>query len=156
MKALAILPAAQSAPLAAVAGLADEFEIPDFQVFKSVPADRDFGIAALQGMVVVYDIRPLRFEGVVEGAFYVRESQRPAASRPWADWLRGELEERNRLAGPSVPLETRREVVRAIRQQHSDLWSVHLASGFVDGPYHDWWFGRDFVGKVVGIYRPTA
>jgi hypothetical protein len=137
----------------------EAFEFTGLRVFTSVPADRDYGIVALRGMVVIYDERPLHTEGILEGAFYVRESQRPA-SNIWDDWLRREWEDRDRRAGPYVPLVTRREVVQAVRFPRSDKttnnWAVRLSRGFIDGPYYDWWFGRDFVGKVVGIYRPAS
>lgn len=133
----------------------DEFDLHDLRIFDSVPEDRDYGIIALKGIVVVYDGRPLSIEGVIEGAFYVREHQRTHA--PWQDWLRREWEDRDRRCGPNVPLSVSREVVQAVRWprgKDGDNWAVRLSSGFTDGPYYDWWFARDFVGKVVGIYRP--
>lgn len=136
---------------------ADEFEIHDLSIFERIPSGRDFGIVALHGKVVVYDSRPLSVEGVVEGAFYVRERQAPAGCRPWRDWVQDEFADACRRAGPGSPLITSREVVQAVRwprDKGENSWAVRLSSGFTDGPYYDWWFGRDFVGKVVGIYRP--
>lgn len=145
---------ALSASVPAVRPPEDEFDPQDFRVFTSIPDHRDFGIVALRGLVVIYDETPLHTEGIIEGAFYVREHQRPT-SGIWDDWLRREWDDRDRRHGPNVPLKVSREVVRAVRYPRSDHWAVRLASGFTDGPYHDWWFGRDFVGKVVGIYSPA-
>lgn len=157
MSALAVLHAPKQLP--ANSNDADEFDFSGIRIFAHVPDHRDLGIVALKGIVAVYDIKPLYSEGIVEGAFYVRESQSPAGCRPWQDWLADEWEERGRRrAGPTSPLITRREVVRAVRYRRSDQednWAARLSSGFTDGPYYDWWFGRDFVGKVVGIYRPS-
>lgn len=136
---------------------ADEFDLHDLRIFTSIPDHRDYGIVAMHGMVVVYDVRPICTEGIVDGAFYVRENQSPAAARPWSDWVRDEWKDCDRgRAGPTSPLITRREVVRAVRWPRggADSWALRLTSGFTDGPYYDWWFGRDFVGKVVGVYRP--
>jgi hypothetical protein len=146
---------ALSAPVPAVGSENDEFDPQDFQVFTSIPDHRDFGVVALRGMVVIYDEKPLQTEGIIEGAFYVRESQRTNAGYDWEEWLRRELEDRARRCGPFSPLKTSREVVRAVRWPRSDDWAVRLAGGFTDGPSYDWWFGRDFVGKVVGIYSPA-
>ena len=79
----------------------DDFNLQDLRIFSSIPDHRDWGIVAMKGIVVVYDRTPLYQEGVVEGAFYVRESQSPAGCRPWQDWLADEWEDRGRRrAGP--------------------------------------------------------
>ena len=70
----------------------------------------------------------------------------------WDSWLRLERDDERRRAGPAGPLAIQREVVQAIRWPSDDRWSVRLSSGHVDGPYHDWAFGADFIGKVAGIY----
>lgn len=132
------------------------FDFSSFRVFTSVPDHRDFGIAALRGMVVVYDESALHREGVLAGGFYVRESQRPRSGMVWASWLEREQEDRRRRCGPSGPLEIRREVVQAIRRPGDNGWAVRLASGHIDGPYYDWAFGTDFIGKVVGVYLPST
>lgn len=135
----------------------DDFGLHDLRIFDHIPDHRDYGIVALRGLVVIYDVKPLHTEGVIEGAFYVREHQYPRACRPWQDWLRSEWDERDRRAGPYSPLVITREVVRAIRWPRpgeTNNWAARLASGFIDGPYYDWCFGHNFVGKVVGIYRP--
>jgi len=132
------------------------FDFSSFRVFTSIPDHRDYGIVALRGMVVVYDERPLHQEGVIAGAFYVRESQRPRGGMMWESWLRLECDDRQRRVGPAGPLAIRREVVQAINWPYEDDWAVRLPSGHVDGPYHDWAFGTDFIGKVAGIYLPTT
>lgn len=135
----------------------DDFDLHDLRVFDRIPEDSDYGIVAFRGLVAIYDIKPLRSEGIVEGAFYVRERQYPRACLPWEAWLRLEWEDRDRRSSPYSPLAITREVVRSIRwprPRETNSWAVRLASGFIDGPYYDWCFGRDFVGKVVGIYRP--
>lgn len=143
---------------AVMAGAEDSeaaFDLTNLRIFTSVPDHPDFGIVALRGMVVVYDERPLQQEGVVEGAFYVREGQRPRSGLTWQTWLNLESARRNDV-GPAAPLAIRREVVKAIHWPHAERWSVRLASGHVDGPYDDATFGSDFIGKVVGIYLPTT
>lgn len=132
------------------------FDFSSFRVFTSVPDHRDFGIVALRGMVVIYDESSLHRESVVAGAFYVRESQRPRSGMQWESWLERERDERRRRCGPSGPLEIRREVVQAIQRPGENGWAVRLASGHIDGPYYDWAFGTDFIGKVVGVYLPST
>lgn len=138
------------------------FDFADMRIFTSVPAHDFYDVVALRGAVVVMDRSLIGREGILEGALYVRESQRPHACMQWGHWLRVELDqgEVHRRAGPVGPLKTRREVVQATRWlrddgRPKDNWAVRLASGFVDGPYYDWSFGHDFIGKVVGIYRPS-
>jgi hypothetical protein len=140
--------------LPAIPPTPSDFSFHGFRIFTSVPDHPDYGTVALHGMVVIYDERPIHMEGLVEGSFYVRESQHPVAAMAWESWLKSEWEDRARRGQPRSPLKTRREVVQAMRWPYADNWSVRLSSGFVDGPYHDWAFGYDFVGKVVGIYRP--
>jgi len=134
----------------------NEFDFSHFQIFTSVPDHRDYGIVALRGMVVIYDERPLHQEGIIAGAFYVRENQRPRSGMMWECWLRHENEDQRRRCGPAGPLAIQREVVQAIRWAYGDDWAIRLPSGFVDGPYSDWAFGTDFIGKVAGIYLPTS
>lgn len=134
----------------------NDFDFSSFRIFSSVPDHRDYGIVALRGMVIIYDERPLRQEGIIAGAFYVRESQRPRSSMMWESWLRRENEDQRRRGGPVGPLEIQREVVQAIHWPHNTDWAVRLPSGFVDGPYCDWAFGADFIGKVAGIYLPAT
>ncbi|MBT2133967.1 hypothetical protein KK137_06435 [Croceibacterium sp. LX-88] len=137
----------------------DDFDLHDLRVFGRIPPDDNYDIVKLNGGVIVYDRVSIHVEGFLEGYLYVRESQHPSACMPWEDWLRYELDDGHvrRRAQPTSPLKTRREVVQAIRwplgDRPKDNWAVRLASGHVDGPYYDWAFGRDFVGKVVGIYR---
>lgn len=133
-----------------------DFDLSSLRVFTSVPDHRDFGIAALNGMVVVYDEGALRREGVHAGGFYVRESQRPRSGMAWTSWLEREQEDRQRRCGPSGPLEIRREVVMAVRRPGENGWAVRMASGHIDGPFYDWAFGTDFIGKVVGLYLPST
>lgn len=140
-------------PVPSIVAPDDEFDPQEFQVFTSIPDYEYYGIVTLRGMVVVYDKDILHREGIIEGAFYVREGQRPNCGS-WEDWLRREWDDRDRRCGPNVPLRISREVVRAVRWPRSEHWALRLSSGFTDGPYRDWWFGRDLVGKVVGVYHP--
>lgn len=135
----------------------DEFDLRSFKIFGRIPDHPDFGIVALRGAVLVYDESDLHREGVVEGALYVRESQHPTACMDWERWLDLERDDarRSRRAQPSSPLKTRREVVQAVRAAAGDRWGLRLASGAIDGPYYEWAFGRNLVGKIVGIYRPS-
>lgn len=132
------------------------FDLHGLRIFTSIPDHRDFGIAALMGMVAVYDEKLLHTEGIIEGGFYVRESQHPHSGLGWEGWLQHELRDSSPRSQPRSPLKTRREVVRAIRWPYKEQWSLRLSSGYVDGPYHDWAFGSDFVGRVVGIYHPAG
>lgn len=135
---------------------AGRFTLPGLQIFDRVP--EHCGVAALQGAVVVYDPDILHREEVQEGAFYVRESQRPAALMQWETWLRLEVQEQFCSPGsqPRSPLRTAREVIQLVRRPvgEPDRWWHRLASGFLDGPYYDWAFALNLVGKVVGIYLP--
>lgn len=131
-----------------------DFNLQDLRIFTSVPDHRDYGIATLRGLVLIYDEKPLHVEGIIEGAYYVRESQRPHACRPYRDWLESELEGCRNKERIRVPLKISREVVQAIRWPYAEDWAVRLSSGHVDGPYYDWAWGTDFIGKVVGIYLP--
>lgn len=142
--------------LSSVPSPTSDFDLHSLRIFTSIPDHRDIGIVALHGMVVIYDEKPIQLEGIVDGSFYVRESQHPAAAMDWERWLLAEwkCEYRARNGQPSSLLKTRREVVKAMRWPYADNWSVRLSSGHIDGPYHGWAFGRDLVGKVVGLYRP--
>ena len=151
MKALATISRAPVTPTP----IEPDFALADMAVFTVIPVNFH-GIVALGGMVAVYATDLIDREGILEGAYYVRESQRPAACMAWEQWLQREVEERYRRVGPRSPLQIRREVVQAIRWPSADDWSLRLASGYVDGPYHDWAFGCDLIGKVVGIYHPCA
>jgi hypothetical protein len=132
------------------------FDFTGFQVFTSVPDHPECGIVALNGMVVIYDTRPRFQEGVIEGAFYVRETQRPQSRLMWETWLNLEWNDRTPRSGPRGPLSIRREVVQAIRWPYPDDWALRLSTGHVDGPFVDWAFDIDLIGKVVGIYLPAA
>jgi hypothetical protein len=151
------MPGRSLAPLGALTAHAADagFDLSRMRIFTSVPEGSYIGIATLRGMVVIYDERPLHEEGVVAGAYYVRERQQPRSCRTWVSWLSDEWENRGSQAGPASPLTIRREAVKAIRWPNEEDWSVRLPGGHVDGPYHDWAFGRDFVGKIVGVYLPT-
>jgi len=131
------------------------FTLADMAIFTAIPA-HDHEVAALNGMVVVFNAVSIHREGILEDAFYVRESQQPAACMSWESWLKLEASERDlsRMGCPRSPLRIRREVVQAIRWPYANNWSVRLASGHIDGPYHDWAFGRDLIGKVVGLFLP--
>jgi hypothetical protein len=148
MNALALIESAAPA-------LLPEFQPHRLPVFASIPAYHH-DVAVLHGMVVVYDTDTLAKEGVQEGSFYVKETQYPVAGMRWESWLRLECEDqhRDRRAQPRSPLKTRREVVQAVRLRGS--WFLRLASGFNDGPVEEWSLGHDFVGKVVGVYDPSA
>lgn len=146
----------------ATPALLDPFELPELTVFRSIPA-HGYGIVPLRGMVAVYDTLAHSIEGIVDGGFYVREAQRPASAMQWESWLRAEVQafqREPRSHRPHSPLAITREVVMAVRWPRSDkpehdrAW--RLDSGFTDGPYYDWAFGCDVVGKVVGIYLPGA
>jgi len=136
----------------------DGFNLHDLRVFTSIPRYHH-DVVVLRGMVVVFETDGRCREGFIqEGSFYVRESQYPVANMSWDSWLDMECERRAKYKGlqPRSPLSIRREVVRAVRWPRSDNWALRLSSGFTDGPYHDWAFGCDLIGKVVGIYHPDG
>jgi hypothetical protein len=139
--------------LAPAAPEAASFDIACLQIFSEIPAFHH-DVVALSGMVAVYDYECLGREGIEEGGFYVRESQHTPAAMSWDRWLTAELQDRTPRCQPRSPLKVRREVVRAFRCPQTGNWALQLASGFIDGPYHDWSFGTDLIGKVVGIYLP--
>lgn len=133
-----------------------EFHPANLKVFRSIPS-RHHDIVVLRGAVIVYETDTLCREGVQDGAFYVLESQHPAANMQWESWLRRECEDgdKHRRAQPKSPLTTRRKVIQALRcPSGEDRWWHRLPSGFTDGPIHGWSIGHNFVGKVVGIYCP--
>lgn len=136
----------------------DEFNLRGLRIFTSIPDHTDVGVVALHGLVAVYDRKPIYIEGIVEGAYYVREHQHTPARMPIDSWLRAELADPHvhRRAQPWSPLTVTREVVQPFRRVGQDRWWVRLESGFVDGPYVDWFFGRDLIGRVVGLYLPSG
>jgi hypothetical protein len=135
---------------------AQEFSVQDLRIFTSIP-DRHHEIVALRGAVIVYDTDSKGREGFVEeGGLYVIEHQYTPAGMPYDSWLRHELEDSIRRAQPWSKLKTSREVIRLERHpKMTDKWGYRLASGFWDGPLHEWAICFPMVGKVVGIYRPN-
>ena len=128
------------------------FDFSDLQVFDTIPR-YNHDVVPMHGLVIVFDKLAFRYEGFIEGKLYVRENQRPAANLRYDSWL--DLErEYGQPAGPSSPLVTHREVVRYVTHAPTGLPALRMDSRFVDGPYQEWAFGRNLVGKVVGIYRP--
>lgn len=131
-----------------------DFAIDDLQVFTSIPEHRH-DVVSLLGLVMVYETDALDYEAIQEGAFYVVEDQHPVGGMNW------ETHDRlNREHGPSAPrsrIRTSRRVIRAVRCHHDpSLWWQVLPSGHCDGPIPDWSMAHNFVGKVVGIYRPDC
>lgn len=131
-----------------------DFGLLDLRIFDSIPR-HNHDVVVLRGIVAVYATDVIGREGILENAYYVRESQHPYSGMSWDQWLRLEVEDRRPRSQPRGALRTRRQVVRAIRWPRTGDWALRLESGTVDGPYHDWAFGADLIGKVVGIYRPV-
>ena len=129
------------------------FDFSDLRIFTSIPPHH-YDVVVMRGLVVVYDTECLGREGVQIGKLYVRESQRPPSCMPWEAWLDQEWKDRDRRGGPVSRLHTHREVVQAVNWPHEDDLALRLASGWTDGPYREWAFGMDLIGKVVGIYAP--
>lgn len=130
------------------------FDFSDLRIFTSIPRHQH-DVVAMHGLVVVYDTDCIGREGIQFGKLYVREHQRPYAMRNWEDWLKHEWAERDRRCGPAVRLRTNREVVQAIQHRNGGP-ALRMATGGVDGPYYEWAFGSNLIGKVVGIYRPSG
>jgi len=131
------------------------FSFEHLRIFERIP-DHHHGVVALAGRVVVFETDTLFREGVVDGALYVAESQHPVSGMSWEAWLSYEVEDKSRRARPSSPLHVTRQVVQMRRRPDEDLWYRRLASGFSDGPIHDWAAGFGLIGKVVGIYHPAS
>lgn len=130
------------------------FGFNDLRVFTSIP-EHHHDVTTLLGLVIVYETDALCREGVKEGGLYVVESQQPVGGMTWDIYDR-----LNRERGPREPrarIKTSRRVIRAVRCDHDPelSWQI-LPSGYRDGPFHDWAMAHDFVGKVVGIYRPNC
>ncbi|NVD43475.1 hypothetical protein [Qipengyuania atrilutea] len=128
------------------------FDFSDLQTFRSVPTGQNFDVVAMHGLVIVFD-RLAIHQGFIAGKLYVRESQRPHGAMPWSSWLDTERQYGDR-AGPTGPLRTRREVVHYISHPATGGPSLRLPCGHIDGPYKDHAFGRDLIGKVIGVYQP--
>lgn len=148
--AVAIQPRVAISPEPAPSG----FTFDDLRVFTSIP-EHHHDVTALLGLVVVYDTDTLCREDIQEGALYVVEDHRPVGGMSW------EIYDRlNREHGPREPrvrIKTSRRVIRAVRCEHDPgLWWQVLPSGHRDGPIYDWAMAHNFVGKVVGIYRPNC
>ena len=124
----------------------------ELRVFSSVP-EFHHDVAALLGLVFIYETDGLCRKGIEDGALYVVEDQRPVGGVSWETY-----DQFNRGHGPREPrvrITTSRRVVRAIRRQdHPDHWWQVLPSGFHDGPFPDWSMTHNMVGKIVGLYRP--
>lgn len=127
------------------------FDFSDLRIFTSIPRYHH-DVAAMHGIVVVYDTDCISREGIKTGGLYIRESQRPPAAMPWEEWLKHEWNDREHRHSPYSRLTTRREVVQAVEHPHAGKMALRMATGGIDGPYHDWAFGLDLIGKVVGIY----
>jgi hypothetical protein len=152
MGALAIA----SRPLAVLDQEAD-FHLHGIRVFTSIPK-RGHDVVVLRGSVIVYDTDAHHYGETEDGGFYVVERQRPPSLMPWESWLKHELRDAGRCAGPISRLVTTREVIQAVRIERKSCdstWHYRLPGGFCDGPLYDWAVGMDFVGKVVGIYKPN-
>ena len=121
------------------------------RIFGEVPDSCD--VVPLRGLVAVYDT-DWRF--VRDGGLYVVERQTPVGGMSWETYDRF-----NREHGPREPrcrIKTSREVVQ-VRRRPGDSdpsWWLVLPSGFHDGPIADWALGHNFVGEVLGLYRPAS
>ncbi|WP_126174355.1 hypothetical protein [Altericroceibacterium xinjiangense] len=142
---------ASAASLPVLIAAKEDFSFNGMRIFTSIP-DYHYDVAALRGMVIVYDRECLSRDPIKEGNFYVVESQYPVGGMSWEMWLELERGDRTSRAQPSSPLRTRREVVEAVRRD--GRWWHRLPSGFHDGPFQEWAVAHQMVGKVVGLYRP--
>lgn len=140
-----VLPAVSETP---------DFALDDLRVFSSIP-NAHYDVVPLLGMVAVYETDTLTRDGVIDGALYVIEDQHPIGGMSWetADRL-------NRERSPDQPryrIKTRRRVVRAVKHPNAPSSWFHLQpGGYPDGPIYDWAVADNFVGRVVGIYKPEA
>jgi len=125
--------------------LSVELEPAALEAFESVPVR--FGVVALGGLVAVYDPDDIYRNGIVEGAFYTVEYQRPWSGMNWETFRRLNCSR----------LHTEREVVKVRRwPRDPELWDmVHSGGQWHSGPICDINLGDMIVGRVVGIYLPT-
>ena len=144
-----------SSPTPAPIAEPEGFDVSELHIFTSIPRYHH-DVVALRGLVVVFDTECLRREGIQMGKLYVRQNQSPPSSMAWEEWLKQEWADRERRHGPVSRLRISREVVLAFAHPRHGGPCVRLDSGYVDGPYHEWAFGMDLIGKVVGVYRPDA
>lgn len=130
------------------------FNFAELSIFTAIPNHRDVDVVGMNGMVIVFDKRLHLLSDLQEGALYVREFQRPPSNMAWRNWLNLELEHEGQEGrhSPFSSLNIVREVVQAVTYMGGP--AMRLASGFIDGPYKEWSYGSDLIGKVVGIYRP--
>lgn len=140
-----LLPAASETP---------DFALDDLRVFHSIP-DNSHDVVSLLGMVVVYETDTLARDGLIDGALYVIEDQRPVGGMNWET-----CDRLNRERGPGQPryrIKTRRRVIRAVKHPNDPCAWFHLQpGGYPDGPIYDWAVADNFVGRVVGIYKTEA
>lgn len=137
----------------AVRNGADGFDFSDLRVFSHIP-EGGFDVVAMCGGVIVFDRQAHHWGPIEVGKLYVRESQHPPGASAYSDWLDREREDARSRGQPFALLKTRREVVQAITHPATGGPAYRLACGFIDGPYKEWCYSYDIVGKVVGVYRP--
>lgn len=131
-----------------------QFGFGDLRVFTSIP-DRHHDVTHLLGQVVVYETDGLCREHIQDGCLYVVEDQRPTGGMSWE--THDEFNQRHARGQPRVRIHSSRRVIKAARCHHDpDLWWQVLPSGAKDGPIKGWAMAFNFVGKVVGIYRPDC
>lgn len=130
------------------------------RVFDRVPARH--GVVAAEhdtvlirsGEVAVYDEESINREGLIDGAVYAIAYQRARGHLPQHMWAES----------PSFRMQSRRQIV--IVRRHSklaDRWMVHPVRehqrGYfvvTDGPYELVDLADKLVGRVVGIFNPSA
>lgn len=130
------------------------------RVFDRVPACH--GVVAAEhdtalirrGEVAVYDEQSIDHEGLIDGAIYAIEYQHARGHLPQHMWAES----------PNFRMQSRREIV--IVRRHSklaDRWMVHPVRehqrGYfvvTDGPYEPVDLADKLVGRVVGIFNPSA
>jgi|GEM_PF-2851149 len=165
MDAPRISPSPAANALAILAAAPTEGEVNQLRIFSRVPREAETGIVAVEengvllkaGEVAVYDRYSLQLDGgLVDGALYAVEYQRPVAGMSWSMWWGNGDHVRSRL-------QISRHVV--IARRHPKLeghWNIHplaprTPEGIIlmtDGPFEEIYLADKILGRIVGIYRP--
>ncbi|WP_158014115.1 hypothetical protein [Sphingomonas sanxanigenens] len=134
----------------------------DLRIYDAVPAcfdvikvgERDACPLLHAGEVAIYDPSDCIFaEGLIDGAIYVMEHQRPVAGMSWETF--------HRTGSQRVAVD--RRLVRAQRSSNDrDLWFAQplrrrFAGAFqgIDPAQPENLLQSKFVGRVVGLFRPN-
>jgi hypothetical protein len=149
------------------AAAVDDASINPLRIFTKAPTDRDSGVIVAdldgvlirEGEVAVYDRHPMQAgeEGLIDGGLYAIEYQNPVAGMSWEMWWDKGDHQRSRIR-------ISRKIV-ILRRHHklAEHWVIHplarVGHGMIqmcDGPIPERILYDKLIGRIVGIYNPTA